>query len=623
ILDVHVAGTATGTVPAQSLCRLNVNPAGVLLTSGCYPRATVSVPFSQTLLATGGTGSYRFDLLGQLPQGLALTSDGVIAGTPLTYGVWLFQISTTDDKGVRQLSTCNMIVNPASFNTSVCPLPPATTGQLYGAVLGTGFTWSVVGTLPAGLKLDPTGLITGTPMTATAAQFRLIATNPSGQQSGEACSLSVLRGDLAVNGCPLPDGRLGEPYTGKLTGAGGTGFGSLSILFLGQLPPGLLLNQSGLLSGTPTSAGTFQFTSIVRESASQVAASTQAFQACSITIQQPQLRTTSACPLPNGRAGESYSFKLQAVGGTPPYRFSYGLLPDGLSGSTDGNITGTPKATGGRSFGLRVTDAASNNAESICSLAIVAPNVPQISLSDLPATVAAGTTNLVIGVQLASAYTAPVSGIVSITAVPNTLSNDAVANSVDPHLAFANGQTSASFTIPAGATRVNVPLISTGTVASTVTVSLQNLTASGVSIPQSPALKVFTIPATAPQITSACYVRTDTDNGIHLDFRISGLTTTRELTRADFTIPGTAQTIVLPPVPANFLIHSSDLMSLSISSLAGEYFTSPLNIRMGGAFSLIVPLDLTLLPKSKLPQITLSLFNQIGGSAQTTVPTCQ
>ena len=50
----------------------------------------------------------------------------------------------------------------------------------------------------------------------------------------------------------IPDGTLGQPYSHQFTAAGESG---LTWSALSPLPPGLTLNSSGVLSGTPTVAG--------------------------------------------------------------------------------------------------------------------------------------------------------------------------------------------------------------------------------------------------------------------------------------------------------------------------------------------------------------------------------
>jgi hypothetical protein len=56
----------------------------------------------------------------------------------------------------------------------------------------------------------------------------------------------------------LPDGALGIPYSEQLTIAGSTPPETFS-LSSGTLPPGLSLSPAGLISGNPTTIGTFAF----------------------------------------------------------------------------------------------------------------------------------------------------------------------------------------------------------------------------------------------------------------------------------------------------------------------------------------------------------------------------
>ncbi len=614
------AKTADGSaVPAQALCKLNVNPAAIRLTGGCsLPHATVGVPFSQILQPSGGFAPHAFELLGDLPQGVALTRDGLIAGTPRIWGVWIFRIATIDGRGERGVQDCSMIVDPARFTTSVCPLPSGVSGQPYSTTLGGGYVWSLIGNLPGGLSLSPDGRITGTPMTAGGAQFQLLATNSLGQPSAESCSLIVERGPVSFAGCPLPGGRIGDPYRAEVIPGGGSAPYTFSTV-AGTLPPGILLSTAGQFSGTPVTAGTYNFTLRLRD---VTQAST--LQACELKVAPAELQLSTPCPLPDGRVGEAYSVTLQASGGSGPYQFSFGLLPDGLSGSSAGAISGRPALLGGRGFNIVITDSASRIATTACSIAVGQPAVPAISLVDPPATVLAASTTTVLGVQLASAYTAPVKGQIALDIQPDTGGRDPVTNSSDPLLAFANGQRTAQFTIPAGATRVNVPLVSTGTVASTVGVSISALEASGAPIAQNPTTKFFRLPPAAPSVDSACYVRTNDENGIQLDVRVTGITNTRALTKAQVTIPGIALIRPNIPVPAEFVFDASDTLSIDVADLAASYFSSAPSVRTGGGFTLTIPVRLDdLAPTNTLDSVSFQLYNGVGGSGARALPACQ
>ncbi len=62
--------------------------------------------------------------------------------------------------------------------------------------------------------------------------------------------------------CPavLPPGTSGTPYSYTFTGAGTPHPSSPWTVSSGALPPGLLLGATGILSGTPTAAGSYSFT---------------------------------------------------------------------------------------------------------------------------------------------------------------------------------------------------------------------------------------------------------------------------------------------------------------------------------------------------------------------------
>jgi hypothetical protein len=596
IMNIGVRSSASdGSQPAQTQCRLNVQPAAVQLASGCALRATASVPFSQILTPEGGFDPYRFDLVGQLPLGLALTARGVIAGTPVAPGTYPFQIAVTDSRGEQTAQSCSITVDPEAFSVaSACPLPSGVTGTPYRTSLPSGYTWSISsGALPGGLALSPDGSISGTPMTAGAARFGLIATDSAGRQVGQACSLTMNRGPLSIHGCPLPEAGAGEPYSVALNALGGSAPYFFTVA--GSLPDGLELSTDGVLRGSTSQSGAFAFTVLVREASGQTAS-----QACSLAVARPLLRIASACPLPDGRLGEAYSTQVRASGGAAPYRFEFGgFLPDGLDGSSDGSIRGTPRTLGGRSFTVRVVDSQNRAESAMCSINVAVPRVPQVRLGDLPATLPAAASDAGIVVELADAYSQPIEGQVVLEVLADTRSPEAMANQPDPRLRFLNGQLTTGFTIPAGATRTTVPLSSTGTVASTVYVSLAGLKVAGADLPQFPSPRSFRIPPAAPVVTSACYVRTQTG----IEVRVNGLSSTRELQSAQ-------------------LSAGAETFHTSLDGISAQYYGSAETIRAGGTFALQLPYELRVGANLPVGTVTLSLSNTIGATPAQTLQAC-
>ena len=270
-----------------------VNPAAcptILLSPATLPAAISGAPYSQSLLASGGTSPYTFSVSsGTLPPGLTLSSSGassaLLAGTLTTPGNFTFTVTTTDAAGCFVSRVYSIVVGPAACPTillSPATLPAAIAGTPYSQNLnasgGTSpYTFSVSsGTLPPGLSLAPTGpasaSISGTPLSAGSSNFTIRATDALG------CSASLVYA-LTVNipACPiisvtpatLLSGLVGMPYSQVIAASGGSAPYGFSVS-AGQLPPGLVLSTAGpssaLLSGTPTAFGSYSFTIRVTDS---------------------------------------------------------------------------------------------------------------------------------------------------------------------------------------------------------------------------------------------------------------------------------------------------------------------------------------------------------------------
>ncbi len=157
---------------------------------------------------------------------------------------------------------------------------------------------------------------------------------------------------LNVTTNSLPGGTTGQLYQAQLAAGGGAPPYSWSVSS-GNLPPGLTLSGTGVITGIPTSAGNFSFTVQVTDTQNNTAT-----QQLSIMVTAGPLIITTT-QLPNGTQGVAYSAMLGAAGGAPPYTWSIasGLLPAGLMLNTaTGLISGTPSATGTSSFTAQVTD---------------------------------------------------------------------------------------------------------------------------------------------------------------------------------------------------------------------------------------------------------------------------
>jgi len=152
-------------------------------------------PYSATLQASGGTGSYTWSLAsGSLPPGLTLNSGGTISGTPTTANTYTFTVQVNDGSTTAQ-KQLSIVVQNAALSVTTSSLSPGQVGSTYSATLqasgGTGsYSWSLAsGSLPTGLNLTTGGTISGTPTTPNTFTFTVRVSDGSTTASKQ---LSIL-----------------------------------------------------------------------------------------------------------------------------------------------------------------------------------------------------------------------------------------------------------------------------------------------------------------------------------------------------------------------------------------------------------------------------------------------
>ncbi|MFS8383687.1 autotransporter domain-containing protein [Xanthomonas campestris] len=171
---------------------------------------------------------------------------------------------------------------------------------------------------------------------------------------------TILNDDVVVTVGPasLPAATAGSAYSQNLSASGGTAPYSFAVT-AGALPAGLTLSAAGVLSGTPTATGSFNFTATATDSGGSPTSGNRAY---TLTVAGATV-TLPATSLPAGTAGQAYSGALNpATGGIPPYTYAVtaGALPAGITlNGSSGALTGTPGSVGSFAFSVTATDSTS------------------------------------------------------------------------------------------------------------------------------------------------------------------------------------------------------------------------------------------------------------------------
>jgi len=265
-------GGCVSQSPSDRKFTINVNPPvqRLIVTTAGLPDANIGQAYtSPALSASGGTVSSWSLASGTLPAGLTLGANGVISGTPTQSGAFGFtvQANGSPNNDTKQLSLFVL----APLDLGLAPAGTAVTAQpvVVNMKLTTPFSWGVkatggrepytysADTLPAGIALNADGTVTGTPTSAGQTKSTITVKDVNGTTDTLKVTFTT-KALLAFHKTKQPRvGKVGRLYSWRLpvTGASGTKV----FLVSGVIPPGLSLDEaSGLLSGTPLTAGTFK-----------------------------------------------------------------------------------------------------------------------------------------------------------------------------------------------------------------------------------------------------------------------------------------------------------------------------------------------------------------------------
>ena len=307
------------------------------ISTAALPAGSVSASYTDTLTPSGGVGPYTWSIVsGSLPSGLSFnTSTGTISGTPATgtgsttgtsYPL-SFKVVDSGNPQQTQTVALTLIVYIGPVIQTTSPITTAFVGQPYTFTItaaggAPNYAWTYTG-LPAWLSVTPsTGLssvISGTPPAAAPATSFSVKITDSNSVSNTANLSIAVTTPMSFAAPTVPPGVLNTAYNTTLTATGG--LAPLTWSSTGTLPPGLTLSAAGVISGLPTTTGTYNFSAKVMDSSTPAQVASQNI---SITVYAGLTITTTT--LPYGIQGQAYNsgtgVQLAAAGGSGNYSWS-------------------------------------------------------------------------------------------------------------------------------------------------------------------------------------------------------------------------------------------------------------------------------------------------------------
>jgi hypothetical protein len=372
---VYAGGSfgALGSLPLANVASIeadhNLMCSTIALAPPALPAGVMGASYAQALAASGGTPPYCYAVTaGQLPPGLVLDpGTGALGGTPTAVGAFAFSVDVTDVKACSGTRTyvLSIFSTPAlsnvAANTSGLCISPARPCVRVPVVFDRAEASPALA-LSVTFQIDVSKLALCTPASPGA------SVRPGTWLAGFSRSFQVVDNgggsytvDQAILGLPCGATGGGQAFTVDLKSVGGDGSGAITVTAVSARD--CSNNPIAVLPGSPGA----------------------------LAILNTPIAVLPGT-LPVGSTGVAYSQTLTAAPGAAPFSFalSAGELPDGLSLSAAGSLSGTPTGSGTFSFRVGVTDANDCTGSQpyslvvACSPLALRTNPPPAGVMDVP-----------------------------------------------------------------------------------------------------------------------------------------------------------------------------------------------------------------------------------------------
>lgn len=369
-----ISVTSNSQTKSMDLSFLVVQPPAL---SGNAAAAYIGKSYSYTPTVTGGAGTRNFTISsGQLPPGLTIDPvSGLISGTPTTEVSYTFTVSVSDKVGTSSYNySINVDALPSVTNTAALTgevgvslsWVPSTTG-------GSAPVTVTITDLPAGLTVNSSGGISGSPTTTGSYSISLSSTDGI-QTTTQTLPLTVVNGLEITTSVASGVAVVGAPTTFAVNQTTDTGSGTVTYALSSDTDNtefGIINNEVTVKAVT---AGTYTAKVIGTDALGATATATYA-----ATIVNP---LSAVCNPPKIETTIPTSFPISVTGGSGNYSFSVDPttpLPTGLTLSGAGVISGT--VTDAATSAVKVTVADTTYPQFTTTLTITLSTVALLQLT--------------------------------------------------------------------------------------------------------------------------------------------------------------------------------------------------------------------------------------------------
>jgi gliding motility-associated-like protein len=355
---------------------LRIQSSSALLTAGILSNISVTAYNGNTQVFTQSAANLlNLDVLSLLNSGQVATipfSPGVpfdrvqvtlssLVDANLTQTIFIYDLNRSAGRPIFTAPATNNLAICYNTTANLTATTPSTNELRWYDVVEGG---AALATVPYNAAFTTPALIAN--KTYYVAARRIGCT----EESGRVPVTITVNPAIIFNTTTLSNATIGFAYNKQIDVAtGGTPSFTYALATGSNLPAGLTLSSSGLISGTPTSNGSFSFSITATDS-----------KGCNVTANYTLIVTATLAltpgALPDGVTGLVYPAQTipVATGGTGPYVYSATTLPPGLTfDPATRQVSGTPTQTGNYTIPVTVTDANGNSITSGYTIKITDP----------------------------------------------------------------------------------------------------------------------------------------------------------------------------------------------------------------------------------------------------------